>query len=111
MDKDILFFITSFFYKEKYKLIEGYYQSSLLGNKDSALSKLRSLLAYFVYQDKYIQQYVFNQYTDTEEELIKCLESCDLTLLKLRKALEDLRGVNIDIIENEDANEKTLVVY
>jgi len=109
MDKDILFFITSFFYKEKYKLIEAYYQSSLLGSKASALSKLRSLLAYFVYQDKYIQQYVFNEYTD--EELTKCLESCNLDLLKLRKALEDLRGVNIDIIENEDVNEKTLVVY
>jgi hypothetical protein len=109
MYKDTLFFITSFFYKEKYKLIETYYQSSLLGSKASALSKLRSLLAYFVYQDKYIQQQIFNEYTD--EELIKCLESCNLDLLKLRKALENLKGVNIDIIENEDVNKSTLVVY
>ena len=50
-------------------------------------------------------------YKPSPQELLTCMKTCDTNLLALSKLLEDMRGVNIDIIENIDPNEKDLIVY
>lgn len=101
--KELLHTIVKFFSYEKYNLVNNFYRASVLGDYVLANKQLRSLLAIYLYEENIINF--------SNKELTNCLEDCDITLLKLRLFLDNLRGVNIDIIENEDTANFTLISY
>ena len=89
--ENLLEIVVPFFSKKKYANINQYYRASILGNRKHANIMLRELLKIFVYEENILNIH--------NKELEICLEKCDIDLKKLRIYLENMKGVNIDIIE------------
>ena len=102
--------VRAFFAEEKRKMLNAFYKASMLGNTKLAIQKQKDLLKYLFYED-YLLSNINILSEKIVKEIISCFENCDINLKKLRLVLQDLRGVNIDIIENEDEKEKTLIAY
>jgi hypothetical protein len=96
-------YVKDFFLEKRSDLLNKYIYSSVLGNQKSALNSLSELIRYNLYENNILSNYL--SHLPLQDELTKCLEECDINLIKLRKKLENLRGVDIDTVET------TLIVY
>lgn len=97
-------YLKNLLFKEKVNLLQSYYKNSHLGNSDKAMQLAKKLISYAIYEDLFLNN-------PLSQELLLCMKKCDTTLIAFFEFFKDLRGVNIDIIENIDPSEKDLVVY